>query len=79
MLTKSYRNRKYKLISVGKGCKLYRVIRVEDNLSTDITVSGNGLGPKGLPWQVRWTDIFSTKHEANFRTRTEVANFLEVR
>jgi hypothetical protein len=70
----------YKLIPVGKGLKLYRVERVSDNLHTGIVVSGcpytNG---KEKPWQVRWTDILSNRHEDNFRTKREAVEYLEGR
>jgi len=72
--------RKYKLVSVGKGLGLYRVVRNSDNFSIGATVSNCGCTSNGgyeKPWEVRWMDFYSVQHVENFRTRVEVVAFLE--
>jgi hypothetical protein len=63
------KNESYKTRYIG--ARLYLVDRTSDGKNMGITISGNYLGPKGLPWQVRWTDIFSTEHITNHRTLRE--------
>lgn len=67
---------KHKLVSVGKGLKLYRVVlRDNEKLGTIAIVSGN-LGTKEMPWTVRWTDFMSTEHTVPFRTKMECVQFI---
>jgi hypothetical protein len=67
--------RKYKLVRIGAGLQLYRVVRAADNFDIGAQVSGN-VGTKEKPWTVRWMDFFNTKHEAHFRTRRECLDYV---
>jgi len=66
-----------KVVSVGKGLKLYRLVRTTDNFDLGIAISGNGLGGKLTPWTVRWKDMFSTTHTEEFRTMKEALDYVK--